>query len=224
VTTVLVLACPGRERITRATLDALAGIGGARQLPDARLVIWWVGEEPPPRRPSPEWTLVHTHRKPLGHRHDYWAALAFADDLGGDLVIMEDDVQPCTNAVPYMARYQSPHLTTFCNLRRSRPGIYSADGFHGTQAIKFPERLLERVVQAGPDSQYVMHSPHNGDTRLAHLLIAWGERVNHHRSLVQHVGDVSLCMPGAKLRGNGRAPVSDWDQAFDPTNKGGTND
>lgn len=217
-TVIIVQAMTGREDTTQATLDSLDQAGGAAQLTDTPRVLFWSGERPPRLTLPPGWVMMLTGRPPEGHRRDLWHVLRFAQGYGPetDLVLFEDDVIACRNAVRYIVGFDDTHLTTFCKLRRTAPGIYSAHGFHGTMSLKVPARLLARLCAAGPDSRHVNHSIQNGDTRIAHLLIEWGELVNHHRSLAQHVGEISICKPGAKLRGNGRAPASDFDASYDP--------
>lgn len=45
-------------------------------------------------------------------------------------------------------------------------------------------------------------------------MMDWGEKIFHHRSLVQHVGARSVGNPGARLVG-ARAPAADFDPRLD---------
>jgi hypothetical protein len=193
---VTVTAVPGRENLTRATLESLDQVGGAR-LVDVPKVLFWTSRNAPPFDLPRDWTLVHHLRTARGHRFEMWDMMRSCAD-GADLVMFEDDVIACRNAVPYIVGRARDHVVTYCNFL-PRPGIHTADGFHGTQALWVPARLVSRLVEAGPETPH-SKSPHNGDTHLARLLIQWREPIEHHRTLIQHVGDDSVCRPGARPR------------------------
>jgi len=213
---VVVQAIPGREDLTAATLRQLDDVGGAATLPDnVPRVLYWSGREPPPFVTPSRWIVVHDSMGPRGHRHDLWRLLDIVGDQ--DVALFEDDIVACRNAVPYIVTAPADLLTTFCKLKRVKEGIYPANDFQGSMALKIPARLVVKLRDAGPDGNgFRYYSLHGGDTRINHLLTMWGERVRWHRSLVQHVGVVSLCNPGATLTGP-RAMVPDFDVNFDPT-------
>lgn len=219
-TIIIVQSCPGREPITRATLDALDDLGGVRQLgDDVPRFLWWSGHQSPPPVPS-GWILVHNATGPHGHRRDLWRLLNFAHGYGDDtdLVCFEDDVVPCRNAVAFMVKWPAYAFTTFYPLQPNVWGRYGLRaierkwGFWGTQAFKVPARILGRLVAAGEtDPKFPREG---GDTRIGKLLAAWGESIHYHRPLVQHVGAVSVHLPGATLTGH-RAQLKDFDPALD---------
>jgi hypothetical protein len=214
---VVVQAIAGREQITRATCWALDGIGGASKLP-APPVLYWTGADAPAFDLPPGWTLLHDVRAPQGHRRDHWRMLQTVPE-GADLVVYEDDVMPCRNAVVYMAAWPQDVFTTFYRAPNQAPAgaarlLDPRMGFWGTLAIKIPARLVQRLA-AAPDSTNAGKLPKEGaDTRVGRLLEQWREPVYYHRSLVQHVGVQSLCNPGATLTG-WRTPARDFDPDLD---------
>lgn len=216
-TTVVVQSCAGREALTCATLNKLHGQGGASALSVPR-IFYWTGLAASPVSPPMGWISFHDKRPPEGHRRDLWRIMR---DVAGsdDLVLFEDDVLPCRNAVRYIVDWQHESLTTFHNLQRKPVGLHPVDkkwGFWGTQAIKIPARLVARFVDAGDTSANPTLRTDGGDTRIGRLLLEWGESIFYHRSLVQHVGAKSIHNPAATLTGM-RAPAPDFDADFDPT-------
>ncbi len=209
---VAVQAIPGREEMTRATCEALHDYGGASELPIAP-VLCWTGIAPPPFELPPGWTLCHWAHEPAGHRRDLWRIMELTPP-SCDLVVFEDDVRPCRNAVPAIARWGEDCFTTFFNMRRLGPGRRRVDklGFWGTQAYRVPGRLVTRFLVAGDTAPKGNH--HGGDTRMGLLLQQWGEPIWYHRSLVQHVGVRSVDNPSATLTGL-RAPADDFDPELD---------
>lgn len=209
---VAVQAIPGREEYTRSTVEALHGWGGAAEL-DTLPVLCWTGPEAPPFNLPPGWTLHHWQQQPEGHRRELWRIMELTPP-GADLVVFEDDVVPCRNAVPYMAAWPADCFTTFFNMRRLGPGRRQIDGmgFQGTQAWKAPARLVDRFLVAGDTAPKGNH--HGGDTRIGLLLKEWREPIWYHRSLVQHVGERSIDNPSGKLTGL-RAPAPDFDLDLD---------
>ena len=209
---VAVQAIPGREDTTRATIEALHGHGGASTLP-VPPVLCWTGPHPPPFDLPPGWSLSHWVQQPAGHRRELWRIMELTPP-SCDLVLFEDDVIPCRNAVPYIAAWSEDCFTSFFNMRRLGPGrrLVDRQGFWGTQAVKLPGRLVSRMLAAGDTAPRGDH--HGGDTRIGLLLQQWGEPIWYHRSLVQHVGAVSVHNPGATLTGL-RAPAPDFDLHLD---------
>ena len=219
MTTVVVQSCPGREELTLRTLDLLDGWGGAAQLArEGRAVFFWTGLDAPIRPPL-GWAFVHNTREPRGERLDLWDI--FRAVQGDDLLLIEDDVSPCKNAVPYMANWDAgPHtLTTFHNMLK-RPhgsgGLDPSHGYGGNQAIKIPRDMLDWLVMRGDTDPRPQLAREGGDVRIARLIGETGRHVYYHRSLVQHVGERSIHNPSAKLTGV-RAPDPDFDIAYDPT-------
>jgi hypothetical protein len=139
-----------------------------------------VGESPPP--PSP-WRAICFPQTPGGSVADFWLLLRTFQ--GRDLVVLEDDVFPCRNAVPYMARWDVPRFTSFFNPRGFPvgPRTVANECFTYSQAMKIPRALAERLRVADPASTGV----HDHDNAIGKLLIGWGEPVYYHRSLVEHL-------------------------------------
>jgi hypothetical protein len=224
-TLVAVLAVPGREDYTQATLQALHYVGGAATLTDPPPLLCWTGQAPPSFEPPPGWALCHWQRDPEGHRRDLWRVFALAaTPPATDLIVLEDDVLPCRNAIPYMVRWSGADFTTFFNMRQGLdprlPGLGRRPidpkwGFWGTQAFKVPALLLQRFVAAGDtDRTKKVFLQDGGDTRIGRLLLQWKEPIYYHRSLVQHVGARSIHNPGATMTGL-RAPAADFDPDLD---------
>lgn len=203
---VLVFAIPGREKVTRATLDALDGPGGGSKLTCDR-ILFWSGPTPPIEVPAgwrAEWRQ-QSERGSVAAMSDFRAALDVVGDR--DLVFIEDDVLPCKNALPYMVAWPSPYVTHFFNgswtphgLRKLPPG-----GFEYSQALKIPARIVEALRKNPPASK----GPKDGwDLAIGRQLFKMGEPLYQHRSLVQHVGFDSMWTPGNNLAK--RRPAQDW--------------
>lgn len=213
---IVVQAVPGREDYTRATCWALDSIGGASTV-DPRPLLYWTAPDPPTFDLPPGWALVHSKREREGHRKDLWRIMGTVPE-GEDLIVFEDDVIPCRNAVAYMARWQSSLFTTFFNMRQPGEGphpVHPVFGFWGTQAFKAPARLVRQFLSAGDtDTTAPSFQNDGGDSWIGKLLRRWGEPIYYHRSLVQHVGQRSVHRPHAKLKGL-RAPARDFDPELD---------
>jgi len=219
---VAVQAVAGRP-YTLPTIDELHTIGGAPHLRQPP-VLSWTDLEPPPFDLPPRWSLSHWVQPPAGHRRDLWRLFGLVP-AGVALIVLEDDVRPCRNALVYMERWQSDHFTTFFNMTRPAMrngreppiGLQPIDrkwGFWGTQAFKVPASLLRRFVAAGDSDPRPHLRGDGGDTWMSRLMVQWGEPVHYHRSLVQHVGAVSIHNPKATLTGV-RAPAPDFDPNLD---------
>ena len=211
-TKIVVLGCPGREELTFQTVALFDGHGGGADL-DVPKVLYWNGRTPPPAVPpgwKVEWGRKHDDDAdgPAKRcRDDVWRMLRWAGDC--DLVYLEDDVVPCRNALPFMVRWPIPLFTTFFNIRSLREGPWTIDvsGFWGTQAVKIPARILSRFQAEGAEKPRFAHF--GQDMVFSDLLTAWKEQIFVHRSIVQHVGEVSIFQPRAKLTG-ARAPAADF--------------
>ena len=210
-TKVVVLGCPGREETTFSTVAALDGHGGGSNL-DGGKFLYWNGETPPP--PVPKGWSVEWGRRDEGDSHrptrtrvDVWRMLRWAGNC--DLVYLEDDVLPCRNALLYMHVWPSEKFTTFFNIRNLPHGPWTIDnaGWWGSQAAKIPARLLSRFQADGAEKTKSLHF--GQDMVMSRLLQSWKEQIYVHRSIVQHVGDVSIFQPGAKLTA-ARAPARDF--------------
>lgn len=209
----VVMAMSGREKLTADTIRRLDDYGGASRVEMPRVLHWTAPGRPPFLLP-PGWTVIHETRRD-GHRRDLWRIMR--DVVGArDLVLFEDDIVPCKNAALYIARWDLPHFSTFHNMMR-RSGLQLIDRnrfFWGIQSVKIPARLVTKFVDAGDTDARPVLKGEGGDTRLGRLLMEWGERIYHHQSLVQHVGEFSVGNPGARLAGI-RAPAADFNVELD---------
>jgi hypothetical protein len=128
----------------------------------------------------------------------------------GDLLWIEDDVEPCMNALPYMAGFaRVPHtITSFYNPRAAarRYGINS--GFIFSQAFKVPAALLARM-RSEPFPPPHPKQRDATDCVINRYLVRWDFGFWQHRSVVEHVGEASTWDPGATLDAPGRQS-QDW--------------
>ncbi len=189
---IVVFSRPGREPLTAATLAALEGHGGGHLLPYESKTLFWVGETPPP--PGLPWRAICFPQKPGGNVADFWLLLRTFPDV--DLVVVEDDVKPCRNALPHMDRCAAEHLTTYYNPRQYREGLRHVDasGFSYAQAFKLPRELAARLRAEDP-TRIPDHRFY--DNVIGAFLTEWREPFVQHRSLVEHTGRVSIARPGA---------------------------
>ena len=192
---IVVFSRPGREQMTAATVNALEGTGGASLLPYEAKALFWVGETPPPAVP---WRCVVFPQKPGGSVADFWLLLRTFPDV--DLVVFEDDVFPCRNAVPYIDRWVAPTterdvLTSFFNPRGVPVGPRrERECFTYSQAIKIPRALAAQLRNA--DTSKTGRADH--DNVIGMLLLAWGLPVYYHRSLVEHMSMYSVIPRGPR--------------------------
>lgn len=154
---------------------------------------------------------VFASRKRQGQMRTYWRAMQIGAEqarrLGHDrVVILEDDVELCRNALTYMDTVTLPpvdFVTWFDGHvipEGARPGIYRvpAERFFCLQAVTWTPAALE-ILLASPRA--VEWRPlHEGDVLIAQILS--GRRYGVHiPNLAQHMGSVSLCNPGEDLSG-----------------------
>ncbi len=210
---VIMLAAEGRADTTAATLAALAGDCGARK------TLHWIGETPPP--PHDGWDLSYWPGKPRGNLVDLWHALTAThrESPDADIVLLEDDIYGCKNALVKVVRWQSPYVTQFMNTRRFPYGVrlVGDSGFWPNCSIKIPAPVAARLVAENPTArgwQGKRASIHEGDMVIGRMLRAWGLKFYQHMSLFQHMGATSLCNPAASLAGHRTAhdfPGVDFD-------------
>lgn len=196
---IVVFSRPGREALTAATVRALEDHGGAHHLPYDQKALFWVGETPPPAMLP--WRAICFPQPPGGGPADFWLMLRTVP-TDQDLIVFEDDVAPCRNAVRYIAdRWVSPNFTSFFNPRGWPVGLrwLGDQGFACTQAIKIPAALAQRLASSDPSAT---HRPprQDFDLCLSDLLRSWKEPVHYHRSIVQH-------QLGPRANGKPRAPL-----------------
>ncbi len=212
-----VLSGAGRETMLERTVAELEARGGARAA-SSRTVFYSAPKDASPPPLPDGWQLVRRHGPNGGGADFRWMIGELTAD--SDALLFEDDVQPCKNAIPAMIRHHVPEgcgavsfydagdtighlyagMTTGLHLvPASGPGDL---GFHGAQALRLPAWLIYRM-QAGD-----FDPPHRGqDVWIGRLLQGLGLKIAVTcPSLVQHVGDDSICSPGASLAG-ARAPA-----------------
>jgi hypothetical protein len=129
----------------------------------------------------------------------------------GDLLFLEDDIEPCVNGLPYMARWSVPHLTSFYypSCAQRRYGLQRRiGGFEFSQAFKVPEALVQRMRAEDFPPPHPKLLIDGNDNVIHRYLTRWGLAFFQHRSVVEHVGDVSTWTP-AGLEEPGRRS-QDW--------------
>jgi hypothetical protein len=189
---IVVFSRPGREELTAETVRALEEHGGGHRLPLESKCLFWVGETPPP--PTP-WRALIFPQPPGGSVPDFWRLLRALPDL--DLVVLEDDIRPCRNAVPYMEWWPSLLFTSFYNPRGLAVGPRNENEcFTYSQAIKIPRALAARLRAEDP----AQTGRRDHDNAIGMLLLKWRAPIYYHRSLVEHVGAPSI------IRGSGTRP------------------
>lgn len=215
-----VLCAARREACAEITIRELEGRGGAHVV-DSRTLFYSAADAAAAPSLPAGWKLVR-RPGPRGGGVDFRWMVGQLDPTM-DAILFEDDVQPCRNAVAAMVAIPVPdgcgavsyydagdtigslyagHTTGLHIVPASGP---SNLGFHGAQALRLPAWLITRM-QAGE-----FDPPHTGqDVWIGQLLSGLGLNIGVTcPSYVQHVGDDSLCSPGATLSGV-RAPASNF--------------
>jgi hypothetical protein len=164
----------------------------------------------PPVRASGFATLASNRRQ--GQRRTYWRALALGVEESrrdGDdrILILEDDVELCRNALEYIERTAVPAGLDFITwfdghmLRAGAgAGIYSvpAEKFFCLQGVTWRRATAEALLRSPEAATW--SDRHSGDTLIARILR--GRRYGVHvPNLLQHIGAQSICNPGQKLAG-----------------------
>lgn len=157
------------------------------------------------------WTTLASPRR-QGQRRTYWRALALgvqqtraaADDR---ILILEDDVELCRNALGYMQRAPIPAGLDFITwfdghmIREgSTPGVYPvpAEKFFCLQGVTWRRSTAEMLLRSPAAAAWP--DRHSGDTLIARILA--GRRYGVHvPNLLQHIGAQSICNPGQQLAG-----------------------
>lgn len=160
---------------------------------------------------APGW-MVHRHAKRPdiwlgGNKWPYWRLLELARETTpalGDAVLLEDDIELCRNAIGRMALFPIPrdvdgvHFFNGFYFRgeKTHPGLWRTPaGVMGCQAIKFPRRTLDRLVEWKSAEEWQKHN--ESDVALGLAQARLGLRFGCHMpDIVQHVGAVSLVSHG----------------------------
>jgi hypothetical protein len=147
-----------------------------------------------------------------GQKATYWRALAVgleaARKTGDDrILVLEDDVELCRNALQYMNRARLPSVLDFVTWfdghmvpKGAAEGIYPmyAQQFFCLQGVTWRTSTAERLLHAPAAAAWP--ELHSGDILIAKILN--GRRYGVHvPNLVQHLGAESVCNPGQKLSG-----------------------
>jgi hypothetical protein len=118
-----------------------------------------VSDGPPPTASAAVWSVDATARQE-GQKKTYWRALALGLEecrrAGSDrILILEDDVELCTNALPYMERARLPSMFAFVTWydghavpRGAARGIYPANAlrFICLQAVTWTAERGQRIA------------------------------------------------------------------------------
>jgi len=147
-----------------------------------------------------------------GQKANYWRALAVgmeeARRTGSErILILEDDVELCRNALRYMERARLPAVLDFVTWfdghavpARAGYGIYPvpAQSFFCLQGVTWSRGAAETLLAAPAARQW--KARHSGDILIAKILTGRYYGV-HVPNLVQHLGVKSICNPGQGLSG-----------------------
>jgi hypothetical protein len=199
----LVTTCGGRDprhlgRLMRR-VDASGWKGRRLVISDGRpsLISAWPTSATPQRE---------------GQKRAYWRALAAGLEEARKaktdrILILEDDVDLCTNALEYMERARLPREVDFVTWfdghaipPRSRQGIYPvlAQSFFCLQGVTWWPSTAETLLASPMTGAW--KELHSGDILIAKILRGRHYGV-HVPNLVQHLGDQSICNPGQGLSG-----------------------
>ncbi len=151
-------------------------------------------------------------KKREGQTRNYWRALAVGLEearrcRSDRILILEDDVELCRNALPYMQRARLPQPLDFVTWfdghmvkPRSRAAIYPAPAknFFCLQGVTW--QLATAAALLRSPSAATWKELHSGDILIAKILSGRHYGV-HVPNLVQHLGAHSLCNPGERLTG-----------------------
>jgi hypothetical protein len=147
-----------------------------------------------------------------GQKRTYWRALAIGLEEArrrrfDRILILEDDVVLCRNALQYMESARLPSVLDFVTWfdghaipPRARQGIYPVLGqsFFCLQGVTWSCATAERLLTAPAAQQW--KERHSGDILVAKILRGRYYGV-HVPNLVQHLGATSVCNPGQGLTG-----------------------
>jgi hypothetical protein len=147
-----------------------------------------------------------------GQKKTYWRALAVGVEEArrrrvDRILVLEDDVELCRNALVYMERARLPPVLDFVTWfdghivpPRSAQGIYPvpADRFFCLQGVTWQVKTAETLLRA-PEAE-AWGERHSGDILIAKILSRRYYGV-HVPNLVQHLGAASICNPGQTLTG-----------------------
>ena len=222
-----VLGTSRRLPVLEETVRELENRGRAWVL--ARRTVYYAARDCDPEPEVPHGWRVVRWVGPNGGANDHRRMIRHLDPTM-DAIILEDDVQPCVNAVPKMIATMVPSDCAWISFydfggpngyyTGATPGIYKHLNtlFWGVQAIRVRSDVLARAWRG----EFADLSPTEGQD------VWWGRIADRCGlgmawlcpSLVQHVGRDSLFAAGSDLVGNRapspRFPGEDWDALGDP--------
>lgn len=145
---------------------------------------------------------------PAADIRDFMALLRAPFLEGRDLVFLEDDVEPCQNAIPFMLEWGAALMTSFFNPCEQGRTYGLNRGFIFSQAFKLPWPLLERIRREPFPPDHPKSQRDGIDKVINRYLVRWNLPFLQHRSLVEHRGEVSTWTTST-LAGAGRRS-QDW--------------
>jgi hypothetical protein len=175
------------------------------------------------------WRLVNWERPHMalrGNKLPYWAVLEHAlEGLYDDVIVLEDDLKFCANAVRRMltfpvpadvafVQFFAPHINLASNVH---PGLWrpplTSQQF--TQAIKYPARTLRQLLEWSDTFEFGKFVESDQALNLASTRLGLRYAV-HAPDLVDHVGASSATVPGSTVgETSGRISQCFPDEGFD---------
>jgi hypothetical protein len=211
---IVVMTCPRKNETTYLS-ETLAGLdaAGAEKHPH-KLVVSDGGTITDCKWP------VAVYPGPSGTKRALWRVFGLAARSGvRRLIIFEDDVIPCRNAVTQILRSEVPSgcaFMTFFDINEfpkgdQDPGIYKKSvmgrtgrGFWGVQAMLLPGAVVRFLADQDPTSvMRFKDNPHHSDIAMSEILMKrspWKEMAIHLPCLVEHRGDMSAWGNPSKVR------------------------
>lgn len=203
-TRAVIFSHPSRSLLRAQTLLRLMS-RTTRAVPEP---LVWTGDGAPCQLPAAECCgMLRGQRQ--RDIHDFRALIASPELDGRALLFLEDDVDPCINALPYMLEWECPPprtITSFYNPYRTY-GKHTA--FIFSQAFKVPAELVARM-RAEPFPAPLQTLQRDGIDQVIHRYLArWRLPFYQHRSVVEHIGEVSTWDVRLTLDERGRRSI-DW--------------
>lgn len=201
-----------REGTDGATQKIIVSDGPFEEDPKATRFSTGIGKE---------WDVV-SMKGPSGSLLAVWRVFELTLRAGFDRILLfEDDIEPCRNAVTRMLQTSVPDDVAFVaffdmndfeptnppppGLHRVPPSGIKGQGFRGHQATLVPRRTLECFCTKMPAhhiSETTLSSRSHSDLTMGTLCeqSPWPRYAKHMPCLVEHVGDVSRIRTKAPLR------------------------
>jgi hypothetical protein len=207
---IIVMTCARPSGVDYVTATAAALLEQGASDCDHRIIL---GDGSAPAA-QPGWQ-TSGNAPQRGSRAALWAAFSLGLSLGVDrLIVCEDDLAVCRNAVRHALRLPIPERAAFVDFHDVKeffaghsaglflvPAMgFDGQGYWGNLCMAFPRRTLRWLVQRDPlDAPWP--PPSHGDCALGWLLARspWPNYVAHLPRLVRHVGVVSAAHPGEGL-------------------------